>query len=276
MSASRSNVFREAHDEFLNALRPKDRDRLAHCNSEDELVSFMKELDCVAAKGRSRRSNKALAFVQRLYARLQPYFDALNVIVGTEPCAALSYGAFRIVLQLAAGMPVFFDKVIAILERLMDSFPQYDAINPLFNGEPPPCLRRHLELVYKDLFQILLTLGRVLRGSNGQARSAGVQIISTLWDPFESKIGGVISHMNEHRQFIKDELQIIRLEQSQQAEKAVEREREFAEKERLAQDASRKQIEELSRNTEGVAWTLQEERRRMCVIEQPSCQDHNT
>ncbi|KAJ0161901.1 hypothetical protein CTA2_5419 [Colletotrichum tanaceti] len=267
MSTSRSNssVFRETHDEFLNTLRPKDRDRLAHCGSEADFASFMRELDCVAAKGQSRRSNRALAFVQRLYARLQPYFDALNVIVGTEPCAALSYGAVRIVLQLAAGMPVFFDKVLAILERLIDSFPQYDAIDALFDREPPPRLRRHLEAVYKDLFQILLTLARVLRGSNGQVRSAGVQIVSTLWDPFESKIGGVLSHMNEHRQFIKDELQIIRLQQSQQAEKAAERERESAEKERLAQAKSRKQIEELSCNAEGLAWKLQEERRDVSI-----------
>ncbi|KAI8242109.1 hypothetical protein K4K57_000781 [Colletotrichum sp. SAR 10_99] len=66
--------------------------------------------------------------------------------------------------------------------------------------------------------------------------------------------------MDEHRKFVLDELQILQLESSRQAEQDAARERQFAEKQRQLEAEARKQIEELSKATTAMAAELQQDR----------------
>jgi hypothetical protein len=56
---------------------------------------------------------------------------------------------------------------VKVLDRLGKAFPQYDAIVTLFDGQPPPRMRRHLESVYQDLFSFLQIAARIFTASNG-------------------------------------------------------------------------------------------------------------
>lgn len=69
--------------------------------------------------------------------------------------------------QLASGLPLFFDKLLIVLERLIQAFPQYELIEAIFEGKTPARLGLHLETVYKDLFEVLRVLAGVLTGSRG-------------------------------------------------------------------------------------------------------------
>lgn len=152
-------------------------------------MASLKGFEGLASQGQKRRLSRSLGVAQKLHQRLHPFFDALNVIIGTEPFAAIGYGAFRIILQvrcfgaaralnvvahlqkLASGLPLFFDKLLVVLERLIKSFPQYEVIEAVFQGKAPARLSLHLEAVYKDLFEVLRVLAGVLTGSRGSKLS---------------------------------------------------------------------------------------------------------
>ncbi|KAK0627293.1 hypothetical protein B0T14DRAFT_563110 [Immersiella caudata] len=148
--------FISVQKSFLDSLGPEDRAAFSACSSSDELVNSLKELE-----------------LQRLNEKLQPYFDALNVLASADTTPALAYGALRVVLQLASGFPTFFEKLLRVLDRLQKAFPQYDAVVKLFDGQPPPCMRRHLESVYRDLFGFLQIAARIFTASNGR--------VNVLW-----------------------------------------------------------------------------------------------
>jgi hypothetical protein len=70
-------------------------------------------------------------------------------------------------MQLASGFPSFFEKLIALLGRLANTFPQYHEIVAIFDGEPPARMRHHLESVYQDIFEFLQTAARIFTASTG-------------------------------------------------------------------------------------------------------------
>jgi hypothetical protein len=71
------------------------------------------------------------------------------------------------VTQLASSFPTFFEKLLSILGRLAETFPQYEAIVELFEGVPPPRMHGHLENVYLDLMLFLQLAAKVFTASNG-------------------------------------------------------------------------------------------------------------
>lgn len=68
---------------------------------------------------------------------------------------------------MASAFPTFLDKFMSIVQYLSNVFPQYDAISTLLNGEYQPRLRRHFELVYTDLLELLQAAAKVFMASNG-------------------------------------------------------------------------------------------------------------
>jgi hypothetical protein len=158
----------KARNEFLNTLSVEDRLTFSACSSPGDLIGFVEKLQAQSKRGQKRIFNRCLNAVKKLNHRLLPYFDALNVVAGADKTAALAYGGFRVVLQLASCLPTFFEKLISVLSRLTDTFPQYDTIVRIFGGDPPARIRQHLERVYKDLFQFLHIAARIFKASNGR------------------------------------------------------------------------------------------------------------
>ncbi|KAI0187202.1 hypothetical protein EV127DRAFT_499283 [Xylaria flabelliformis] len=201
-----------------------------------------------------RRLPRCLTVIKKFNDRLQPYFDALNVLAGAEANAALAYGAFRTVLQLASGFPSFFEKLIAIISKLADKFPQYEAIAQIFEGDPPPRIRHHLESVYRDLFEFLYITASIFTASNGTSEvKRPARIIATvIWEPFDARFGSIMERMGNHQMFVIDELQIMVAQFAKNASQTAESEVPLKQKERQQRVEDRERARKLTNETEDV------------------------
>ena len=94
-----NKVFREAHDHFVVSLSPKDRDLYSRCNSAQELLTEVQKFEAVS---RNRlRGRGLIAKIKSFSDRLEPYFDAIGIIVQARPeYAAFVWGTVRMVLQV--------------------------------------------------------------------------------------------------------------------------------------------------------------------------------
>ncbi|KAK4454446.1 hypothetical protein QBC34DRAFT_482279 [Podospora aff. communis PSN243] len=227
---------------FSPSLGPGDRAAFSACSSSDDLIKSLRNLEHHAKSIQKRSLTRCHAVFQKLNNKLQPYFDALNVLASADTTSALVYGALRV---LASAFPTFFEKLVKVLDRLGKAFPQYDAIVKLFDGQPPPRMRRHLESVYQDLFSFLQIAARIFTASNGKVKRPLGMISSVIWRPFEERFGDLLSRMDEHQRFIMDELEILQAERAKDVEKAASIERSRAEHERQKAIADREKTDRL-------------------------------
>ncbi|KAI1361464.1 hypothetical protein F5Y08DRAFT_342646 [Xylaria arbuscula] len=258
-------IFDKAHREFLDALSERDRARFPSCCSPDDLVQAITSVADQATQGKQRRLNRLLSLAQKLNGRLQPFFDSVNVIIASSSVAAAVYGSFRIAIQLAASLPSFFEKTIAVVEHFAESFPQYGALAKLFKGQPPNRIRQHLQNVYKDIFEFLRVVTRIFTASTGKIRRPPALIATAIWTPFEAKFGQIINRLNSHRNFISEEIEILQLEKAYRLEQDVARERQFAEVERREGAAGRQKLNEIAGDTSRIEQVQTEEAKKISV-----------
>ncbi|KAI0556168.1 hypothetical protein F4679DRAFT_22557 [Xylaria curta] len=204
-----NKAFEDARKAFVATLQSNNEADFSPCSSPDDIVKTLRNFECLSKDNQKKRLPRCLTVIKKFNDRLQPYFDALNVLVGTDTNAALAYGAFRIILQLASGFPSFFEKLIAILSKLADIFPQYEDIAQIFEGDPPPRIRHHLESVYRDLFEFFHITARIFTASSGKVKRPARIIATVIWEPFDAKFGSLIERMGNHQKFVIDELQIM-------------------------------------------------------------------
>ncbi|MCJ1398403.1 hypothetical protein MMC11_001601 [Xylographa trunciseda] len=132
---SESSIFGEARDQFLTSLSPKEQSLFTECTSSHDLLASVKQF--TAFEKNKRHITKYIAQIQRLSDNLTPYFDVIGILVSSNPeYAAIAWGAFRLVLQLASNYIGFFEKLLAIIERFGESFPQYDRISHIYEDRP--------------------------------------------------------------------------------------------------------------------------------------------
>jgi hypothetical protein len=99
--AYRSNkAFEDARKAFIATLSLKDGANLLPCSSPDEIIATLKDLERASVQNEKRSLHRSFAVVKKLNDRLRPYFDALNALASAHTTAALTYGAFRTVLQV--------------------------------------------------------------------------------------------------------------------------------------------------------------------------------
>ena len=83
--------------------------------------------------------------------------------------------------QLAVNFSSFFDKLLKLLEHLVDTFPQYDMMlelcDMMSHDKPNEItklkanksqVRRNIEAVYRDILQIIQAAARVFMKSDGR------------------------------------------------------------------------------------------------------------
>jgi hypothetical protein len=121
--------FENAHKAFFATLSSTDRARFrfSACSSPNDIEKCLREMECLSKQSQKRSLNRYLGVFKKLNERLQPYFDALNVIASVGDNVAFAYGAFRIVLQvrtsLAHTMYVFEGLLWLILPLASKCFP---------------------------------------------------------------------------------------------------------------------------------------------------------
>ncbi|KAK6065944.1 hypothetical protein SCUP234_12307 [Seiridium cupressi] len=233
-SLSNDGVFNAAQDAFRATLSSKDCVHYTPASST-ELLSSLRQF-------------------KKLNSRLQTYFDALNVIASVDDTAALAYGAVRVVLQLACALPTFFDKLLTTIDRLADTFPQYEAIIGIFDDQPAPRMRQHLEKVYQDFFEFLRLAAKVFTASSGRIKRPAEMIANVIWKPFDATFSDILSRMDYHRNFVLEELEILQAQRAKDVDREAALERAQAEKERHRAEESR----ERTRRLEDLAWEARE------------------
>lgn len=179
---------------------------------------------------------------------------------------------------MASGLPSFFEKLLGLLNRLGEVFPQYDAVVKIFDGMPPPRMRQHLENVYQDLFEFLQMAARIFTASNGSKRpilpppwelgslTARSEIkrplgmmATVIWKPFDQRFSSLLIRMDHHRKFVLDELDIVRAERARDADRAAVIERARAEHERQQAASARETARTLECATDEMKTTLERE-----------------
>ncbi|KAJ4355440.1 uncharacterized protein N0V89_003456 [Didymosphaeria variabile] len=255
------DIFEKAHNAFINSLSEKEKARFAKCSSPEELLETLRNFKIMSTKRQKKTLNRCLGVVKSFNDKLRPYFDAINVIASANDTVAIAYGAFRLVLELASGFPTLFERLILVLERLSNTFPQYSAIIELFEGNPPARMRRHLESVYQDLFRFIQMATRIFTASSGKVKRPLSMITNVIWKPFDAQFSSLLEAMDDHRKFIIDELEIHQAQQAKDSERAAAIERKRAEEERQRAEVYRKQADDLSRQSEARIQALNAELR---------------
>ncbi|OAG03138.1 uncharacterized protein CC84DRAFT_960161 [Paraphaeosphaeria sporulosa] len=263
--STKNDIFEKVHDEFIDSLPGKERAYFSKCSSPEELLETLRNFKILSTKRQKKTLNRCLDVVKRFNDKLRPYFDAINVIASANDTVAVAYGAIRLVLELASGFPAFFEKLIIVLEKLSDTFPQYSAIVELFEGTPPTRIRRHLESVYIDLFRFIQMATRIFTASSGKVKRPLTMITTVIWKPFDAQFSSLLESMEVHRNFIHAELDIHQAQQAKDSERAAAIERQRAEDERQRADADRKRADDLFKQTERMRKELDSERRESTV-----------
>jgi hypothetical protein len=100
-STDSSDFFTRVQKSFLDSLGPEDRAAFSACSSSDELIKSLKDLEHQSKSIQRRSLTRCQAVFQKLNEKLQPYFDALNVLASADTTSALAYGALRVIFQVS-------------------------------------------------------------------------------------------------------------------------------------------------------------------------------
>ena len=94
--------FQAAHRAFWDSLSPEDRTRMDktqwQISTADDVIKTLSNLEGLAKQKQGLL--KCLGFFKDFNDRLKSYFDALNVVAGTNESVAVIYGSLRIVVQV--------------------------------------------------------------------------------------------------------------------------------------------------------------------------------
>ena len=97
-TVANKNPFEQAIEQFHASLAPKERSLFSKCNSADELLSTVEDLEIIK---KSRESSRLVRRVKLFNDSLGHYFAVIDILVQSHPeYAALAWGAVRLVLQV--------------------------------------------------------------------------------------------------------------------------------------------------------------------------------
>ncbi|KAF2177896.1 hypothetical protein K469DRAFT_350551 [Zopfia rhizophila CBS 207.26] len=186
------SVFIEARDQFLNSLLPSERAQFAKCHSAQQLLKDIKNLLSLKKNAAVRRS--CVQSIANLGTKLSPYFDAIGWIVQSHPeFAAIGWGAFRFVLQLASNYTSFFEKLLRTLHRLAVEFPTYKLLAKHQDEAPTEpmsaAIYHGISALYASLLRFLHHVVRVFRKKDGTPKRTLRVAASISWKPFDLWFG---------------------------------------------------------------------------------------
>jgi hypothetical protein len=94
-----NDIFQGAITAFISTLSPDHKQLFSSCQRPEDLLEQISQLDGI--KVASQRQRSYLDSVKTFITRLQPYFNAIDVLVQCDPIHAASvWGALRVVIQV--------------------------------------------------------------------------------------------------------------------------------------------------------------------------------
>ena len=239
-------AFEAAYQSFLHSLPENERSQYYPCASAADLVHELQKLDTFAKRGQKRRHTRFLSVIGRFSDKVEPFFDVINIFVQSKPeYSAIVWGSLRLVLKLASNYTTFFEKLMRIIERLVDSLPQYADVAALCTSTPSLSLsassrmETHLEKVYTDLLRFFQSTARVFSSGQGRIRKTPAVICDLMWTPFDTRFKDLLEQMESHRNMIRYEIEILQAQVLCAAEKSASWERKYATEERKLTEQER-------------------------------------
>ncbi|KAK8074416.1 hypothetical protein PG997_009079 [Apiospora hydei] len=192
-----SAEFQAAKEGFLDTLSAAERSQFsALCNqaSPEQLLDSIKPF---SQRFKKERWAKVLSKIRGFTEALRPYVDVIGTVVSSHPeVAAIVWGAFRFVLQMAGNFSSFFEMLADMLNEIEPLIPRFGDLAMLLGdkGFVSPRLRSTLK--------------------DGTIRRTPVVIAELMWQPFTAKLENIKKRFVHHRDIVRDEVNILCLRQT--------------------------------------------------------------
>jgi hypothetical protein len=93
-------LFIEARNQFLDSISEQERAQFSQCSSADAVLEHLKGLE--SFQNDNRRATAVFRRIKSFSDYLEPYFQALDVIVQSHPeWCAIAWGALRLILRVS-------------------------------------------------------------------------------------------------------------------------------------------------------------------------------
>ena len=259
-------VFEAAYQSFLHSLPETERLQYSPCASAEDLILGLQKLDTLAKKGQKRRHTRFLSVIGKFSDKIEPFFEIINIFIQSKPeYSAIVWGSLRLVLKLASNYATFFEKLMSIIERLVNSLPQYADIIALCKTTPSLSLsaasrmETHLTKVYTDLLHFFQTTARVFSSGQGRIRKTPALIRDLIWTPFDTRFKELLEQMESHRNMIRYELEILQAQVLSAAETSASWERKYAAEERKLAAEGRNRAQKAAEMTDDMRIFLEKQ-----------------
>jgi hypothetical protein len=98
--------FEQARKEFFSQLSPEEQAKFSPIKSAKDFLDGLKNFEKFA---KHKKCTKVFKSIERCCNKLGPYFDIVGIVVQSHPeWAAVAWGAFRLILQLASKFCILF------------------------------------------------------------------------------------------------------------------------------------------------------------------------
>lgn len=160
----------EAREKFFFSVSGSDLELFSKCSSHAEFLADIRKLEVISHQG--RQGAKLLKKIEKFSKGLEQYFKVIEMMISSNPeFAAIGWGVFRLILQLASGFVTFFEKLAKVIEKIADVLPQYQDIMRIVGERPSERLKSSLCQVYGDFFQFFQGVSRVFTKGDGSKHS---------------------------------------------------------------------------------------------------------
>ncbi|MCJ1380803.1 hypothetical protein MMC17_003912 [Xylographa soralifera] len=209
-----ATVFGHARDRFLQNLSSEDREAFVRINSSTELLNDFKRLQEFVKN--DSRWMKVFSAVKNCSDQLQPYFDIIGIVTQSNPeWAAVAWGAFRLVLQLASNFVGFFEKLADVLSQVASLIPAYSDVLQFDISHPSIRFRMSLDKFYEDLFEFFQAVTRLFTRKSGKLKRTPVVIGQLLWQPFGVRFKKFLEQLGFHQRVLRLELDVLQFTATQ-------------------------------------------------------------
>ncbi|KAH6970626.1 hypothetical protein BKA56DRAFT_596676 [Ilyonectria sp. MPI-CAGE-AT-0026] len=204
------DVFLEARDDFLGSLSKPEQSLFKTCPSTEQLISEVAKFTDFRLNHRALA--KPLDKLKGLNDRLESYFKVVDAFVQSNPeYSATTWGAIRLILQLASNFGSFFNKLLDVLMKLGQKFPRYEEILKCSPQNITQGFQHSLKKFYRDLFEFFTAVAKVFRRKNGELRRAIFVVADVTFRPFQSQYGHFLDNIKFHCDVLAEELELLQL-----------------------------------------------------------------
>ncbi|KAK8123233.1 hypothetical protein PG984_011903 [Apiospora sp. TS-2023a] len=224
-----SAVFKAAKEGFLDTLSTAERSQFSALCDKASPEQLLDSLTPFSRRFKKERWGKAFEKIQGFTEALEPYFDVVNIVISSHPeLAAIVWGAFRLVLQMAGNFSSFFEKLADLLTDLKRMIPRFKDLVDLFAAKAfvSPRILPIVQDFYSDIFLLLCSVAQVFTKKDGTIKRTPVVVAQLMWQPFTVKFGNIKKRFQCHMDNVFEKIELLHLHRIAQNDEAMARQQQ--------------------------------------------------